>query len=170
MCGKDSAVSTFNPSKLDNDIYLRQAYGKGFPGGWEYGPNISVLGDDEYTPKIKERSLDLIKLLLEEEIITSDEVMKTLELGIQILALGIFFTYKEISESLMEQLDEERQNQRKLEKNLFLESKASYQSKYYDVKQKHEKVLEEQKTREKIDKILYWMSANLESTFIVQND
>ena len=59
ICGKDSAVSGFDPSKLDRDIYVRQVRGKGYPGGWDHGPDISVLGDDEFTPKIMDRCFDL---------------------------------------------------------------------------------------------------------------
>ena len=59
MCGKDSAFSTFNPQDMDRDIYVRQTYGLG-KGGFSYGPDESVLGDDFFTPKVMDRCIDLL--------------------------------------------------------------------------------------------------------------
>ena len=84
-CGKDSAASGFEPSSLDLDLYTRQVHGLGYGGGFEYDPDESVLGDDYYTPKFLDRSIDFIKLLIEREIISKDEIESRLKIGMPII-------------------------------------------------------------------------------------
>ena len=68
ICGKGSAISSFNPNDLDLDIYIRQTHGLGYGGGFSYGPDESVLGDEFFTPMIKARCFDLIRLFIEKKI------------------------------------------------------------------------------------------------------
>ena len=84
FCGKDSAVSGFEPSNLDLDIYTRQVHGLGYGGGFYSDPDESVLGDDYYTPKFLDRSIDFIKLLIEKGINSKKEIESRLKIGMPI--------------------------------------------------------------------------------------
>ena len=74
MCGKDSAFKSFNPEDLDLDIYVRQTSGLGYGGGFSYGPDESVLGDDFFTPKVMDRCIELLKVGIEKDIVISREL------------------------------------------------------------------------------------------------
>jgi hypothetical protein len=87
FCGKDSAISGFEPSDLDLDIYIRQVYGLGYGGGFEFGPDESVLGDEYFTSKFLDRSIDFINLLIEKGLISKEEIERRLKLGIPIINL-----------------------------------------------------------------------------------
>ena len=84
MCGKDSAFSSFNPEDLDLDIYTRQASGLGYGGGFSHGPDKSVLGDDVFTPKVMDRCIELFKVAVEKDYITSRELAVKLKIGVPI--------------------------------------------------------------------------------------
>ena len=83
FCGKDSAVSSFDPSDLDLDLYVRQVRGLGYGGGFAAGPDESVLGDDYFTPQFFDRSIAFLKLLIEKGIVAKDELENSLKIGIQ---------------------------------------------------------------------------------------
>lgn len=74
LCGKQTSLKHFNPSDYDLDIYVQEVRGLGRGRGFETGPRESILGDDHVTPLIKDRLLELSRLLLKEEILKPSEV------------------------------------------------------------------------------------------------
>jgi hypothetical protein len=107
MCGLASALSRFDPTKLDKDIYIRSVRGLGRGAGFAAGPDISVLGDDDITSMVKDRCFELIQLFLEKGIISNREIMTRLGLGIQVEGIINFLTYEELldyNEGLVEDL------------------------------------------------------------------
>ena len=93
FCGKDSAVSSFDPSDLDLDLYIRQVRGLGYGGGFAAGPDESVLGDDYYTPKFFDRSIAFLKLLIDKGIVAKEEIENRLKIGIQFVDSDDFLPY-----------------------------------------------------------------------------
>lgn len=166
MCGKDSAKSTFDPSKLARDIYVRQSIGKGYPGGWEYGPDVSVLGDEEFTPKIFDRSLDLIRLFIEKEIISPKDVMIELKFGYNIPYTDMFATYEDMYYSAEKEKELLTKKISELEKSKSSKSSTSYYDQFYENKNKYEKIEKKLAMEKKVDKILIWLHNNLESEII----
>jgi hypothetical protein len=80
LCGKSSVLDTFDPSDFDQDIYIHDVYGLGRGRGFESGPWISVLGDDEVTPIIKNRVLDILKMLIDAGCLELDELFSELDM------------------------------------------------------------------------------------------
>ena len=102
MCGKDSAISTFNPEDLDRDIYIRQVSGLGYRGGFSFGPDESVLGDEIYTPKVMDRCIDLLKLFMECDIVTSRKLAEELKMGEPLQGTDKFVSYEDIVSALFQ--------------------------------------------------------------------
>ena len=84
LCGKDSFISNFNPDELDLDIYVRSFVGLGYKRGFAPTPDESVLGDDEFTPKIKNRCIALLNLFVERGIISRRELALLLRMGVPV--------------------------------------------------------------------------------------
>ena len=80
LCGKSSVLDAFDPSDFDLDICIYDVHGLGGGRGFKCDPWISVLGDDEVTPIIKKRVLDILKMLIDADCLELDELFS--ELGI----------------------------------------------------------------------------------------
>lgn len=95
LCGKDNATCNFDPASLDDDIYVRQVYGLGRGQGFSHGPDESVLGDEIYSPMICNRCLDIVRLMIENNVITENEVLRSLKLGLPIMGTDKIVPYDE---------------------------------------------------------------------------
>lgn len=73
LCGLQRPVSNYDPSNYDNELYLISKRSKGYRGGFDddFEP---ILGDDVYTPLIKNRILEIIKAFKEKGIISEKEL------------------------------------------------------------------------------------------------
>ena len=81
LCGKNAPLSTLNPSVLDLDLKVVSFQGLGRGKGFKVSEKWSILGDDDVTPVISERIVDLCKMLVNEGIIKKDRIAG--ELGIR---------------------------------------------------------------------------------------
>ena len=77
VCGLSCPVSKFNPKDVDFDIYL-VTRGGGRGRGWPVVGRESVLGDDFYTPLVKERLLEVVEHFLRSDIIKKKELNRIL--------------------------------------------------------------------------------------------
>lgn len=81
LCGKYAPLSTLNPSILDLDLKLVSFQGLGRGKGFKVSEKWSILGDDDVTPVISERIVNLCKMLVNEGVIKKDRIAG--ELGIR---------------------------------------------------------------------------------------
>ncbi len=73
LCGLQRPVSNYDPSNYDNELYLITKRSKGYRGGFDndFEP---ILGDDVYTPLIKNRILEIVRAFKEKGIISEKEL------------------------------------------------------------------------------------------------
>ena len=73
ICGLQRPVKNYDPSTFDNELYLISKRSKGYRGGFDddYEP---ILGDDVYTPLIKNRVLEIVRAFREKGIISDNEL------------------------------------------------------------------------------------------------
>ena len=79
LCGKSSSFEQFDPSDYDLNIYVYEVHGLGRGRGFSSGPRRSILGDDEITPLIKNRVIDLVQMLIDNNCLTVQELLSELE-------------------------------------------------------------------------------------------
>jgi len=80
LCGKNAPISSFDPSSLDLDLKLVSFRGLGRGKGFEVSEEHSVLGDEEYSPLIAERVLDLCKMFVDAGVIDLEHALRRLGL------------------------------------------------------------------------------------------
>ena len=171
LCGKDSAVSTFSPEDLDRDIYVRQTSGLGYPGGFTYGPDESVLGDDVYTPMVKDRCIDLLKLFMENDIVTARELAVKLKMGAPIQGTDEVFPYEDLLDIYYKQ-NEALENQVSSLKNQLSTTRRSGVSilEFEKLKTSYNKLVNDLEIKRKIEKILKYLHNMLESKIVLKED
>lgn len=81
LCGKNSPLSTFNPEGLDLDLRVVSFRGLGRGKGFAKSEDNSVLGDEEYSPAVAGRVVDLCRMFLASGVLTNEEVVEKLGLG-----------------------------------------------------------------------------------------
>jgi hypothetical protein len=79
LCGKSTSLRRF-PSGFEVDIVVRTVRGLGRGRGFETVNEESVLGDDEVTPLIVNRVLDILSVLLRKGCI-SGEILSSLHIN-----------------------------------------------------------------------------------------
>ncbi len=60
FCGKNCALSTWDPESYDDDIKVCRYENLGYRKGMRVSDRESVLGDDEITPRIVNRSIRVL--------------------------------------------------------------------------------------------------------------
>ena len=90
LCGKNAPLTSFDPENLDLDVSLTSFIGLGRGKGFTTSEKISILGDDTYSPMIADRIINLLKMFLNEDVISKEKILERLELE------NIFFTIWEI--------------------------------------------------------------------------
>ena len=163
LCGKDSAISTFNPEDLDRDIYVRQTRGLGYPGGFTYGPDESVLGDDVYTPKVKDRCIDLLKLFMENGIVTARELAVKLRIGMPIQGTDKVFPYEDILDIIYKQNEA-------LKKQVSTTRSGVSIFEFEKLKTSYNKLVNDLEIKSKIEKILKYLHNMLDSKIVLEED
>ena len=73
LCGLQRPVSNYDPSNYDNELYLITKRSKGYASGFE-DEKTAILGDDIYTPLIKDRILEIVRAFKEKGIISEKEL------------------------------------------------------------------------------------------------
>ena len=170
LCGKDSAISTFNPEDLDRDIYVRQTRGLGYRGGFTYGPDESVLGDDVYTPKVMDRFIDLLKLFMENGIVTAGELAVKLRIGVPIQGTDQVFPYEDILGNYYKQ-NEDLKNQVSSLKNQLSTTRSGVSIfEFEELKTSYEKLVNRARVKRKIEKILKYLHDMLDSKIVLEED
>jgi hypothetical protein len=78
LCGKNAPLSTLNPDNLDLDLKVVSFRGLGRGKGFAKAEEHSVLGDDEISPIIARRTLQLCRMFIKEGLLKSVDVIETL--------------------------------------------------------------------------------------------
>src|SRR2546422_1464625 len=84
LCGKSASLRTFSPERFDDDIFAQTVQGLGRGRGFRVSARFSILNKPEYgtiRKKIADRSLSLMKLLVEMGTISEDEILSRLGIG-----------------------------------------------------------------------------------------
>jgi hypothetical protein len=73
LCGLQRPIKNYDPSNYDNELYLISKSSKGRARGFDndYEP---ILGDDVYTPQIKDRILEIVRAFREKGIVSDHEL------------------------------------------------------------------------------------------------
>ena len=81
LCGKQSSVRLYDPTKFDPDIYAIQKVGLGRGRGFKVTDQYSILNKENPTVElIKDRILLLSKTLIDNGCLTSKEILSTLKI------------------------------------------------------------------------------------------
>ncbi len=72
MCGLSVPLSYFEYAEIELDLTLKEFRGLGRGKGFESLPPTSVLGDDEYSPKIYNKVADLCRMFIKAGLPTPD--------------------------------------------------------------------------------------------------
>jgi hypothetical protein len=168
LCGKDSAISTFNPEDLDRDIYIRQVSGLGYGGGFDFGPDESVLGDEIFTPKVMDRCIDLLILCMECGIITSRELAVKLRMGEPLHGTDKFVPYEDIMHALFQQITAHK-NQDTSQK-IQLSTTSNVNMQFEALKTNYNKLVYDLEVKRKIDGILIYLHNKLDSKIVYEED
>jgi hypothetical protein len=78
LCGKMAPISTFNPLELDLDLTVVRFKGLGRGRGFCIVEEYSVLGDEEFSPIVAERVLDICKMSLDAGVTNLNYVLNKL--------------------------------------------------------------------------------------------
>jgi hypothetical protein len=170
LCGKDSAVSTFSPEDLDRDIYVRQTSGLGYPGGFTYGPDESVLGDDVYTPKVMDRCIDLLKLFMENDIVTARELAVKLRMGVPIQGTDEVVPYEYVLKLNNQQIKALKDQVSSLKYQLSTTRSGVSLHVFEELKTSYNKIVYDLEIKRKIEKILKYLHNMLESKIVLEED
>lgn len=81
LCGKNAPLSTLDPVGLDLDIRVVSFKGLGRGRGFEKAEEHSILGDEEYSPALANRSLQLCRMFIEAGVLERDVVEKMLDIS-----------------------------------------------------------------------------------------
>jgi len=125
LCGKNAPLSSFDPESLDLDLRVIGFRGLGYGGGFAKSYENSVLGDDQYSPMVAARILDLLEMFLNEGTLPSLKVIKQLGLEKDILESSKYVTIEEhnlvlaLVKYLEHQLNLEKKKTRSLDYRLF---------------------------------------------------
>ncbi len=78
LCGKNAPLSTLNPDNLDLDLKVVGFRGLGRGKGFAKAEEHSVLGDDEISPIIARRTLQLCRMFIDAGVLRSADVIEAL--------------------------------------------------------------------------------------------
>jgi uncharacterized FlaG/YvyC family protein len=105
LCGKNAPLSKFDPEYLDLDISLVSFRGLGRGRGFEVADRVSVLGDDDITPKVLNRVVEICKMFISEGIIDPVSLSNNLGLTGAITSASGINQYKQENTLLRNQLN-----------------------------------------------------------------
>ena len=167
MCGKDSAFKSFNPEDLDLDIYVRQTSGLGYGRGFSYGPDESVLGDDYFTPKVMDRCIELLKLGIEKDSVTSRELGVKLKLGVPVQGTDTVVPYEDVLDMYNKHIDALKKEVKSLKYQVSTARSGVSISEHEELKTRYNKLVNRARVKSKIDEILSYLHGVLDSEIIL---
>ena len=170
LCGKDSFISNFNPDELDLDIYVRSFVGLGYRGGFAPTQDESVLGDDEFTPKIKNRCIDLLNLFVEQGIISRRELALLLRMGVPVQGSDETVPYEDFIRMRSQIIEAKDKRISMLESQVRAARGRVSMRSYEDLKTRYDKRVYNHNVKRKIEKILKYLHENLDSKIILGED
>lgn len=80
VCGKNSSLKHLHPIEFDDDIYAQDIQGLGKGKGFRTTGRISILHGSEVKDRIVPRLIVLLKLAIDEDVVSADEVRRRLGL------------------------------------------------------------------------------------------
>jgi hypothetical protein len=114
LCGKSSSLNNFDPSSFDLDIYVRKVKGLGRGRGFTIDSEVSALGDPSIVDPIKERILELAKMLHDNDKISDNDLAEHFGLvpkeSLQSLISDIEQALEEDSEDWKDEIEEDEED------------------------------------------------------------
>jgi len=80
VCGRNAALSVWSPESYENDLCVMSPVGLGRGRGFASGDRISVLGDNEITPRFVARISSLLKTFIDEGVVDPKMIIEKLQL------------------------------------------------------------------------------------------
>ena len=80
VCGRNAALSVWSPESYENDLCVMSPVGLGRGLGFASGDRISVLGDNEITPRFVARMSSLLKTFIDEGVVDPKMIIEKLQL------------------------------------------------------------------------------------------
>jgi hypothetical protein len=80
LCGKNSSLRLLDPESFDDDILAQEVEGLGKGKGFRTTGRVSILHSSEVRDRIVPRLIVLLKLAIDEDVISADEVRSKLDL------------------------------------------------------------------------------------------
>jgi hypothetical protein len=170
LCGKDSFISNFNPDELDLDIYVRSFVGLGYRRGFAPTQDESVLGDDEFTPKIRNRCIDLLNLFVERGIISRRELALSLRMGVPVKGSDETVPYEDFIRMRSQIIEAKDKRISMLESQVRAARGGVSMLPFEDLKTRYDKLVYNHIVKRKIEKILKYLDENLDSKIILGED
>ena len=170
MCGKDSAFSHFNPEDLDLDIYVRQASGLGYGRRFTHGPDESVFGDDIFTPKVMDRCIELLRVAVEKDYITSRELAVKLKIGVPIQGTDDVIPFEDSLDIFYEQNEALKMEISSLRNHIFTARSGISMYEHEALKNRYNKLEILVRAKKKIDQIMLSVHDVLDSRIILGED
>ncbi len=121
LCGKMSPANRYDPSNFEDDIFFQEVKGLGRGHGFRNVGARSIFESvydyetREVAEKMCDRSLEIIRMMLDNDVITQDDVVERLGLtgsGLSNLAYDVLrFLEKDSVQEFLYDADEETQQQ-----------------------------------------------------------
>lgn len=89
LCGLNVPLSKFNPDNIELDLLVVGFKGLGRGKGFEKKDEHSILGDDEYSPIVAGRILELCRMFIERDVLNREEVSEKLGLKSELDSLNL---------------------------------------------------------------------------------
>ncbi len=80
LCGKNAPLSTLNPEAIDLDIKVVSFKGLGYRRGFAKSEEHSILGDDEYSPMLAKKNLQLCNMFISAGVLKRSDVENALNI------------------------------------------------------------------------------------------
>ena len=159
LCGLSVPLSKFNPESLELDLRVVSFKGLGKWRGFEKQDAHSILGDDEHSPRVAGRVLELCRMFIESDVLNREEVSEKLGLKTDASAMSKQEYLEEIKrlngelESLNLIRKREVENYQK-QVNQALALREAAEANYRGVVAELKKLREEATTTQKVNYIL----------------
>jgi len=129
-----------------------------------------VLGDDVYTPKVMDRCIDLLKLFMENGIVSARELALKLKMGVPIQGTDEVAPYEYVLDLSNQQIKALKNQVSSLKNQLSTTRSGVSIFEFEKLKTSYNKLANDLEIKRKIDKILKYLHDMLDSKIVLKED